>query len=196
MLATCIYASFSRSGVAQAQKANSATSAGTKKPVTTKPIVADQDLPTVVDDKFTIEVSSKTAKFEGGQPIQVDITLKNNGESTPSTSDSPVEIFFDIEVTSPYERSHPPLMPSLNSRRYGGSSRVFNFGNGYTLSGWIMLSNIYDMSIAGTYTVTVSKRFRYQDARKGLVVIRSHPFTIDVPRDAPVSSWYSTEEKH
>ena len=193
LIATLSYAAFSRSGIAQPEKLSSATPTGANKQTATKPAVADASLPVVEDDKFTIEVTSKKDKFYSGEPIDIDITFKNNGATKTKMTVDRVEEFFDIEVTGPY-RGVPPFLPSVAQRRYDGSLDIVDFEPTDTLSGIVRLSSLYDLSLGGPYTVRVAKRFRFRDAKKGPVVILSNTLKIEVAHDTFLSEWHGASE--
>ncbi|PQV63389.1 hypothetical protein B1R32_11244 [Abditibacterium utsteinense] len=76
-------------------------------------------------------------------------------------------------------------------RRYSGYSRMFNLGRDKPLSGWVILNNLFDMSLSGTYKIKVSKRFRVLDLKIAPVTIASETLTVKVTSDSPTSGWTS-----
>lgn len=133
----------------------------------------DEELPTVEEANFSIDTSSKKNTFYGGESIWADITLKNNGTSGTRVSPYPVETFFDIDVTGPPYGVQVPRLPG-SYRRYAGSMNTYHLLPGGKMSGSVSLSNLLDMSPAGTYKVKVSKRFRLHDAKGEPVTITSN----------------------
>lgn len=152
----------------------------------------DADLPIVEEAKMSINITSKKNQFYGGEPITVDTTLTNNGNGNPVLMQYPVEMLYDIQVIDSLGLPVESL-PSRSMRRYGGSTKTITLRHNESLSGWLTLSNLFDMSLNGTYKVKVSKRFRLQKTKEP-VTISSNTLTIEVTSDSPTSGWHSYNE--
>lgn len=144
-------------------------------------------LPIVEEANFSIDITSKKNSFYGGEPVWVDITLKNNGGGNPWFSLDPVEDFYDIQVTGLYGVVDDS--PSRFMRRFAGSIPGYYLRRGKDLSGSVALNNLFDMSLAGTYRIKVAKRFRLKNAKGEPVTITSNTLEVKVTSDAPISQW-------
>jgi hypothetical protein len=145
-------------------------------------------LPIVEDANFSIDITSKKNTFYGGEFIGADITLKNNGANEMRASPDEVETFFDIEMTGGLYGGQVERLPG-SFRRYAGSMNIYHLLPGRKMSGSVSLSSLFDMSLAGTYNIKVSKRFRLKDAKGQAVTITSNTLTVKVTSDAPLSQW-------
>lgn len=152
----------------------------------------DAAMPVVEDADLGINIASKKNQFYGGEPIRVNITLMNTGNGPLAFMQAPAEMVYDIQVIDslglPVEN-----LPSRSMRHYGGSMRIATLRHGESLSGWVNVSNLFDMSLNGTYKVKVSKRFRIQKTKEP-VTITSNTLTVQVTSDSPTSGWYSSSE--
>ncbi len=144
-------------------------------------------LPIVEEANFSIDITTKKNTFYGGEPIWADITLKNNGGGNSWMSLDPVENFYNIQVIGPC--GVVDSSPSRFMRRFAGSISGCYLRRGNDLSGSVALSNLFDMSLAGTYKIKVSKRFRLKDAKGEAVTITSNTLEVKVTSDAPISRW-------
>lgn len=144
-------------------------------------------LPIMEESNFSIDIASKKNQFYGGESIQVNIALKNNGGNKTQLSLGEVETFFDIDVTGRYGEADS--LPSRFMRRHVGSMNIRTLLPDGTFSGSVILSNLFDMSLAGTYKIKVSKRFRLKDAKGEPVTITSNTLEVKVASDAPISRW-------
>jgi len=148
----------------------------------------EANLPIAEDPNFSIDVTSKKDSFSAGEPTQVYITLKNNGHKKTRVFPYPVETFFEINIIGPPYGAQVPRLSS-SFRRYAGSMNTYELLAGERMSGSIILTNLFDMSLAGTYKITVSKRFRLKNAKGEAVTITSNTLQIEVASDAPLSKW-------
>lgn len=149
----------------------------------------DAALPIVEDANLSIDITEKKDTFAGGESVQIDVTLKNNGASKTRLVMVPLEVFYDVEVVGPF--GAVPKLSSSSSllRRFAGSDEGFNLSRTRSKSGSIILSNLFDMAVAGTYKIKVSKRFRLKDAKGQPVTIASNTLEVKVTSDAPISQW-------
>ncbi|PQV63390.1 hypothetical protein B1R32_11245 [Abditibacterium utsteinense] len=59
--------------------------------------------PTIIENtNLSINLSAKKNEFYGGEPIKLDITLKNNGNEKTTIAPIEIENFYLIEVISPF----------------------------------------------------------------------------------------------
>lgn len=148
----------------------------------------EANLPIVEEANFSIHITSKKDSFSTGESTQVYVILKNNGHNKTRVFPYPVETFFEINVVGPpYNVQVPRLSSSF--RRYAGSMNTYDFLPGGKMSGSIILTNLFDMSLAGTYKIIVSKRFRLKNTKGEPVTITSNTLQIEVASDAPLSQW-------
>lgn len=145
------------------------------------------DLPILQNSQMSIDVTSKKKEFVKGEPVQVDITLKNEGANKTKVTIDDVEQFFDIDVIGPDSlpaEKFPPI-------RYGGSRAMRELNRNPALTGTVTLSQLFIMSRPGEYKVTVSKKFRFENANKPALTVKSELLTLHVTPEPRRSQWHS-----
>ena len=149
--------------------------------VATPPV--NEDLPVLTEDAARILISTKPTHL-GGEPIALDITLKNVGTKGFRFFPEDAQVFYQIEVLGPGGKQ----VSRLSSYYYlHDNGELWGVGpNGSkTVTSW--LSNIFDMTEQGHYKVTVSKKFRLG---KDILTVRSEPLLLEVTSQVPTSEWH------
>ncbi|PQV63391.1 hypothetical protein B1R32_11246 [Abditibacterium utsteinense] len=135
--------------------------------------------------------------YPGTEPIKLTIALKNTGTKPFGLLRLDVEWFYVIEVTGPDGKKLPFKKPRRSvyaafSIQNPSPLDMRDVRPGETQKAVVWLSNLFDMSIPGSYTVTTSTTFRMGKEKSPdqvFVDIKSEPVTVKVTSAPPLSQW-------
>jgi DNA-binding beta-propeller fold protein YncE len=151
----------------------------------------------------TLDASMEQPAYREGQPVMLALTLHNNIAKNLFTASAFEASAFQITVTDEAGRSVPRTAVGeriLTPPTAVDANMVSPFSPGQTLSYRFNLARLFDLSRAGVYTVTVSRRFiqRVQprpaadappaDTPVQEIVLSAGPLTVRMEEDAAAQS--------
>lgn len=161
-----------------------------------KPLTSPAYLNPIIETKEGASITATTDEeaYSGTEPVKLTIALKNTGTKTFQFPFVDAEWFYQIEVTGPDGKKLPFKKPrsfsdqGLDPNPFSGKP----MRPGQTQRAVVWLSNLFDMSVPGSYTVTTSTTFcvgPLNSAKQVSVDIKSELVTVKVTSAPPLSQW-------
>lgn len=146
----------------------------------------------------TLDASMEQPVCQEGQPVMLSLALHNNDAQNLFTASAFEASAFQITVID--KAGHPVPRTAVGERVLTPPTVVYSnmvapFSPGQTLFYRFNLARLFDLSRAGVYTVTVSRRFRpwvlprpAADMPAQEIVLSAGPLTVQMEEDAAAKS--------
>ncbi len=156
----------------------------------------ERNMEVLEEDSARISLSTPKKKYQGGEDIPLDITLKNVGTKSFGSPNVffylPPDYFFDIEVTDGNGKKVQFLPTHKRSLDLSGPNG-WRLLPGEKRRGTVWLNNLFNFEydLGGSYKVIASKKFR-----KGndIVTISSEPLIFEIVSKRHIAVWRSGAE--
>jgi hypothetical protein len=131
----------------------------------------------------TCQLTITTAKdtYEAGDFVALIVKISNNGKTAILTNGSLPLLNFKLSLALPDGRSAPTtLYYSGLLKRVVEERRIFNVDPGQSMTEGINLGRAFDMSLSGTYRISLSALYFQKDEYQKPITIISNVLTIKI----------------